>query len=199
MYRQSFKKGFTFIELLVAFSIIGVLMTIVFAGASATRKSARVAQRVSEMKKVQSALDLYYAKYKAYPSTLPWWGGATGGWRSVCNTWKGTGQDQVTSANDVIKDLPTGRLLVPDYIASMSNDPQMDAVNSTSCYLYKSDGADYAFLDHQVTELASGPGATYAKYPELYDYHRDGGQNVNILDGSNFWAWKVSSPGAISW
>lgn len=185
MYRK--KGGFTFIELLVAISIIGVLMTIVVAGGSATRKSARVAQRVSDMKKVQSALDLYYAKYKAYPSTLSWWGGATNGWRSVCNTWKGSGADQVTSGNDVIKDLPTGRLLVPDYLASVPNDPQMDVVNSTSCYLYKSNGADYAFLAHEVTELSAGPGATYAKYPELVDPIRP------------TWAWKVSSPGGVGW
>lgn len=170
MYYQSSKKGFTFIELLVAFSIIGVLMTIVVAGASATRKSARVAQRVSDMKKVQSALDLYYARNKSYPPT-----GGSINWRSTCSGWGGY------TLNNVIPNL------VPEYLSVMPSDPQTAPGSDYNCYLYTSNGTDYAFLDHDVVELSSGPGATYAKYPELYDPTRP------------TWAWKVSSPGAISW
>ncbi len=167
-------KGFTFIELLVALSIIGILATVIMAGTGATRKSGRVAQRVSDMKQVQSALDLYYANNKAYPST-------SGNWRSTCSAWGGY------APSDVIKDIPTGKTLVPDYLITMPSDPQMDVINSTSCYLYRSDGLDYAFLDHNVTELSSGPGAIYSKYPELMD-------PVRLT-----WAWKVSSPGGVGW
>jgi general secretion pathway protein G len=173
MYKSSltYKRGFTFIELLVAFAIIGILMIIVVTGGSATRKSSRVAQRVSDMKKVQSALDLYYANNKSYPST-----GGTSNWRSTCPTWGGY------SLNNVIPGL------VPDYLSVMPSDPQVTPGSNFNCYLYTSNGVDYAFLDHDVTELSNGSsGATYAKYPELVDPVRP------------TWAWKVASPGGINW
>lgn len=185
----SYKKGFTFIELLVAISIIGVLATIILSGGAATRKSARVVQRVSDMKRVQSALDLYYSNNRSYPST-----GGTASWRSVCSSWGGYTSDMV------IIDINNGNKLVPTYLSTMPSDPQTTTGSNENCYLYTSNGTDYAFLDHQVTELATGnSGATYAKYTELLDPHRDGGSNPAVLEGTNVWAWKVSSPGAIAW
>ncbi len=170
-FTHTYRKGFTFIELLVAISIVGVLMTIVVAGASATRKSARVAQRVSDMKKVQSALDLYYANNKSYPST-----GGSASWHSTCSTW-----GSYTSSNVIPG-------LVPDYLSIMPNDPQTATGSNYNCYLYTSNGIDYAFLDHDVTELGNGSsGATYSKYPELMDPTRP------------TLAWKVSSPGGVNW
>jgi prepilin-type N-terminal cleavage/methylation domain-containing protein len=168
---KRYTKGFTFIELMVAISIIGVLMLIVFSGVANTRKSARVAQRVSDMKKVQSALDLYYANNKSYPST----GGL---WRGACSSYNGSGA--YTANNGLV--IPG---LAPTYLIKIPTDPQSS--DPDHCYLYNSNGTDYAFLVHNITELSSGPGATYAKYPELYDPTRP------------TWAWKVSSPGGVGW
>ncbi len=180
------KGGFTFIELMVAISIIGVLMTIVVAGGSAARKSARVAQRVSDIKKVQGALDLYYANNKSYPST-------SGAHRGVCPSYNGGGA--YTTNNGLV--IPG---LAPQYINQVPADPQTSASNDSNCYLYISNGTDYAFIIHQVTELSDGSaGATYAKYPELIDPARDSGSNSALVDGSVVWAWKVSSPGGIGW
>lgn len=168
------KDGFTFIELMVAISIIGVLMTIVVAGGSAARKSARVAQRVSDIKKVQGALDLYYANNKSYPST-------SGAHRGVCPSYNGGGA--YTTNNGLV--IPG---LVPQYINQIPTDPQTSASNDSNCYLYISNGTDYAFIIHQVTELSDGSaGASYSKYPELVDPLRP------------TWAWKVSSPGGVGW
>jgi len=172
MYRK--KGGFTFIELLVAFSIIGVLMTIVVAGGSAARKSARVAQRVSDIKKVQSALDLYYANNKSYPST-------SGAHRGICASYNGGGA--YTTNNGLV--IPG---LAPQYINQVPADPQSSAAYDSNCYLYISNGTDYAFIIHQVVELSDGSaGASYAKYPELVDPSRP------------TYAWKVSSPGGVGW
>jgi len=166
--------GFTFIELLVALSIIGLLATVIMAGAEATRKSARVAQRVSDMKQVQNALDLYYANNKAYPST-------SGVYRGVCPGFNGGGAYTVN--NGLV--IPG---LAPEYIIAVPVDPQSNITSDTNCYLYTSNGTDYAFLVHRVTELRNGSsGASYAKYPELFDTVRP------------TWAWKVASPGGILW
>lgn len=74
----------------------------------------------------------------------------------------------------------------------------MDRPNSSSCYLYGSFNTgntlqDYVLLDH------NGPDILYTSQPNLEDPARDGGPNGCIIDGSNFWSWKVSSPGGRCW
>jgi len=63
------KKGFTLIELLVVISIIGLLSSIVLASLNVARIKARDAVRLSDMKSIQLALELYYDSYGRYPSS----------------------------------------------------------------------------------------------------------------------------------
>lgn len=58
MKRQ--KKGFTLVELLVVIAIIGLLATIAFLSLNRARSKARDAKRVSDIRQLQSALELYY-------------------------------------------------------------------------------------------------------------------------------------------
>lgn len=62
------KKGFTLIELLVVVAIIGVLASVVLASLNTTRSKARDAKRITELKQIQTALELYYNDYGAYPN-----------------------------------------------------------------------------------------------------------------------------------
>ena len=169
-------KGFTVVELLISISIIGVLSTIVFASFSQAQKKSRIAKRISDIKQVQVALGYYYAVNKFYPST-------SNVWRSQC-----TGGGGV-SAQDVIPGL------VPNYISSIPADPRMNTSANTSCYLYRSNGIDYAFRVDAVTEFTS---ADYLSRPELVDPYRDGVANA-VVDGSTPTAWKVYTPNAALW
>ena len=54
------KKGFTLVELLVVIAIIGLLSTIAFISLNSARAKARDAKRVSDIRQVQSALELFY-------------------------------------------------------------------------------------------------------------------------------------------
>lgn len=76
------KKGFTLIELLVVVAIIGVLASIVLSSLNAARSKARDAKRITELKQIQTALELYYNDHGAYPnifcesvfiSSYPYW------------------------------------------------------------------------------------------------------------------------------
>ncbi len=67
MYKNN-NKAFTLIELLVVISIIGLLSTVVLASLNTARGKARDARRLSDMKQVQLALELYRDKNGAYPS-----------------------------------------------------------------------------------------------------------------------------------
>ena len=62
------KKGFTLIELLVVIAIIGLLSTLAVVALGSARTKARDSKRLSDIKQVQTALELYYTDQNAYPS-----------------------------------------------------------------------------------------------------------------------------------
>lgn len=63
------QKGFTLIELLVVIAIIGILATIVMVSLNTARSKARDARRVSDVRQIQLALQMYYDSAGAYPTT----------------------------------------------------------------------------------------------------------------------------------
>jgi len=63
-------KGFTLIELLVVIAIIGILSSVVLASLNSAREKSRDAKRVSDIKQLQLALELYFDSNSAYPTTL---------------------------------------------------------------------------------------------------------------------------------
>ena len=62
-------------------SIIGFLSSIVLASLNTTRSKARYAQRISDIKQLQNALELYRNSHDSYPSSASgsqgWWDGCT--------------------------------------------------------------------------------------------------------------------------
>ncbi|MFH0856720.1 MAG: prepilin-type N-terminal cleavage/methylation domain-containing protein, partial [bacterium] len=61
------RKGFTLIELLVVIAIIGLLSTLAVVSLNTARAKARDARRISDVKQIQTALELYYNDKGAYP------------------------------------------------------------------------------------------------------------------------------------
>lgn len=167
-------KAFTLIELLVVIAIIGLLSSIVLVSLNAARAKARDARRASDLREISTALELYYHEYGGYSNP-----GA--GWRSECLGWGGL------AANNVIPGL------VPTYMSVFPSDPSMNKSNNTCCYLYNSNGKDYALLMYNCRETK------YQAIRSLIDPTRDGGSDPCVVDGSNIWAWKVSSPGGKCW
>lgn len=62
------QRGFTLIELLVVIAIIGILSSVVLASLNSARKKGRDARRISDMKQLQLALELYYDANQSYPA-----------------------------------------------------------------------------------------------------------------------------------
>ena len=63
-------KAFTLIELLVVIAIIGILTALAVVSLQNSRRSARDAKRIADVKQIQIALELYYQDNNSYPPTL---------------------------------------------------------------------------------------------------------------------------------
>jgi prepilin-type N-terminal cleavage/methylation domain-containing protein len=167
--QKNSSDGFTLIELLVVISIISLLSTLTMSSLSSARQKSRDAIRLSDMRTVQIALELYYAANNAYPST----GGV---FKSECLFSNSTNADVIPN-------------LTPIYLSRIPSDPFMKKATNDNCYIYYSpDGVNYAFID-------MGTDINLMSHPDFVDTARDvPDANSCILDGIPT-AWKVSSPG----
>lgn len=66
----SFRRGFTLIELLVVIAIIGILSAVVLASLNSARAKARDARRVSDLKQIQLANEMYFDENGSYAANL---------------------------------------------------------------------------------------------------------------------------------
>jgi prepilin-type N-terminal cleavage/methylation domain-containing protein len=70
MVRSKTNKGFTLVEMLITFAIIGILATIVISSTTASRGRARDTRRIGDLKEIQLALAVYYDVNKSFPVSL---------------------------------------------------------------------------------------------------------------------------------
>lgn len=63
-------KGFTLVELLIVVSIIGILSTLLTANFIGVRQRSKDAHRKSDLRQIQSALELYRSDQGSYPATV---------------------------------------------------------------------------------------------------------------------------------
>lgn len=61
-------RGFTLIELLVVIAIIGLLSAIVLASLNTARSKGQDAARISDVKSLETAMELYYSNHNGYPN-----------------------------------------------------------------------------------------------------------------------------------
>lgn len=116
------KKGFTLIEIMIVIAIIAILASVVLIGLGPTQRIARDARRLSDLRQVQTGLELYFNKCGYYPGTAQ--SGASCSARSDITTWDALNDALKGSSIGVNQDIP--------------NDP-----SSGRTYDYRSDGVTY--------------------------------------------------------
>lgn len=64
------EKGFTLTELLVIVAIIGIFASVISPNLLESRAKARDAKRVSELKDLEQAVELYFQNYYQFPAVI---------------------------------------------------------------------------------------------------------------------------------
>jgi prepilin-type N-terminal cleavage/methylation domain-containing protein len=112
-------SGFTLIELLVVIAIVGVLSSVVLASLNSARVKARNSLRVSTLRQLKNAFNMYYSDFGSYPSAT-----ACLGFNNAETCWiGGTGN---TTLNDSLK----------PYINELSKDPLYGQRTAGNAYIY---------------------------------------------------------------
>jgi len=144
-------KGFTLIELLVVVAIIGILATIILSSLSSARESARDAKRLSDIKTMQNALEIYHLENGRYPSSA-----------TLARGIPNSDPHNATSSNDSWGKFETrmGITLPRDPVNDVVGD---DLRNSGYAYLYRSlggpcEGQEYE-LSYKLETDSSGGGS----------------------------------------
>ena len=130
--------GFTLIELLVVVAIIGLLSSVVLTSLNSAKAKSRDTRRMTDLRQVQTALELYYSTNGSYPSTgSNYWG--------ICSGYNPGGKTN-SGANGYIANL------APTYIPVLPTETFPPPSGTGNCYLYNSNGTDYVFMAHNTIE-----------------------------------------------
>jgi prepilin-type N-terminal cleavage/methylation domain-containing protein len=123
---DSTNKGFSFIEILVVMSVIGILTAVTLTGINASRKSARDGQRKSDLEQIRSALEMYRADNAGeYPG------------EASCDSSRGSGGGNCRCVDPCPRNGSDwggniSAALEPNYLQSLPIDP----INSSRYYYY---------------------------------------------------------------
>ncbi|MDQ5901158.1 MAG: ral secretion pathway protein [Patescibacteria group bacterium] len=134
-------KGFTLIELLIAIAIIGVLTTLLMTNFVGIRQRARDAQRKSDIRQIQSSLELYRSDNSIYPTIS----GVT--YRVNGSTACPTSQSLQSGATVYMSKIPCDSLGTSTY-------------NSGNYYYYTPDGVTYVLASCLENANDNDPNST---------------------------------------
>lgn len=166
---MNLRRGFTIVEVIIVIAIIGVISSILMISADKPRANARMAQRLSDLRAVATALELYRQDNGSYPINAV----GPAYYASECTLLGGNGWP-LGSPDTVIPGLS------PSYISEVPSDPAMDIQNNRNCYVYISDGTKYKFMSWTPGGEVSDISATAINnFPALKDPMRNGAANCD--------------------
>ena len=144
------KKGFTLIELLVVIAIIALLSTLSVVALNSARVKSRDARRLSDIKQIRTALEMYFDNNQTYPTVVS--SSTLGGSNYACLTSSGWTTTMGCAGTVYMQKVPT--------------DPKN---SGTSVYTYSSynSGASY-----NISYVLEGPATTAIATPDTIGYNQ---------------------------
>jgi len=165
------KEGFTIIELMVVITIIGILSTISVVAFNEIRKNSRDSKRISDLERIQTALEFYFMDSYNYPSGYIETGENISEYKLGYNNYKSLCENGFKSSCDPLEKTYMGIIPIPSsppnysgfyYIKINGNDPSykiffylesgFEDLNSgfytaTPNGIYETEGEDELFLN----------------------------------------------------
>ena len=178
---KQFTKGFTLMELLVTVSIIAILSSVLFATYNDAREQARDKLRMTDLKEMQVAIELYKAQNDQYPvsgcgaSNSEFVGPgpvSTGGFEGYCDVY-------------IVG-------LTPDFIDTLARDTKSESEDNSGFY-YRSDGKSYKLMVKDSVETLTVDSYSH----EFSRCPKQGGACSATTPPANTYA--VYSKGAENW
>jgi prepilin-type N-terminal cleavage/methylation domain-containing protein len=151
MKQRKLIQGFTLIELMVTIGIIAILSAVLFASYNSAREQARDKLRMSDLKEVQVALELYKAQHGRYPAA---------GCGNNNTQYAGPGPKPVApfdpgnfeSCDNYIAG-EAGKSFTPDFIDVLPRDPKSEnEVGKGYYYRTNTLGTAYKLMSFQAVE-----------------------------------------------
>lgn len=178
-FSHQLKKGFTLVELMVVITIIALLSAILFVNFNDARMLSRDKARMTSLKELQLAIELYKAQYGNYP--------AAGCGVSTSN-FAGPGTASASGFSSCTLYIAG---LVPDFISALPTDPRLEADADRGFY-YRSNGTSFKLMIHDSVETSfiTSYGDEFARCPGA------GGACGATVPGTTY---AVYSAGAVDW
>ncbi len=132
------QRAFSLVELVVVIGIIGLIASIAIASITSIQKNSRDAQRQADIRKIQGALQQFYADNSFYPNTLNLSGGAP-----LNNCTGSTGTPVCTTSKTYLPSTPTdpvsGTANPYCYTSqtSSNNTASCDSQNPGTCHYFE--------------------------------------------------------------
>ena len=164
------RKGFTLIEILIVVAIIAILASVVLVGLGPTQQAGRDARRLSDLRGVQTALELYFSSCGFYPGPkIPATGCAGQAFGSAPTTWAGP-----TGLQGILQGSSLGVNTVPD-------DP-----STGKHYFYGSDSGSVYVIGAQLENKNASVFTNYTPPPLPVSFTTDGGTVTCTASGGQF-------------
>jgi prepilin-type N-terminal cleavage/methylation domain-containing protein len=131
-------KGFTLIELLVVIAIIGLLATLAVVAFGNARVRARDAKRVSDLRQIATAVELYKDEYGHYP---------------IGTSWASFDSPRYKDNPIINPDAANLTEALRPWLGNGPNDPKLKSIYSGYLYLgVGNNGTEYCILIHTTVE-----------------------------------------------
>jgi general secretion pathway protein G len=134
------RQGFTLIEILIVIAIISILSSVAIVGLPRIGGKGRDARRISDMRQVQTALELYFTRNGRYPTGITSWGnlettlaGAGIGVSSIPDDPRNTGAFIYAYGSDATGSTYVIRATIEDNSNSALNDDIDGTVQGVDC------------------------------------------------------------------
>lgn len=170
---QTKTTGFTIVELLIVIVVIAILAAITIVAFNGIQDRARDSQRVSDIKAITKALEMYYLDNDRYPAGS----GSTTPFNTYWSTTADSGWANLRAA------------LVPKYMSELPSDP---AATSGIDFRSNTSGWGYAYYANTASYCGAAVGKMYilvyrmAKDDGTDDYIGDCSTNVLQYGAKNY-------------